>query len=103
MLTGRVAKLSLIGGPAKLVRETRLFDGSPYGRVTHVAFAVPNLGCAELVVTEYLLKSDNGGQQPTSFGAFVRRPVGMIRTDSAPPTLSHAHDGAVSLRANVAD
>jgi len=74
MLTGRVAKLSLIGRPAKLVRETSLLDGSPYARVTHLAFVVPNLGCAELVITEYLLESENGSQKPEpSLGA--RTPI----------------------------
>ena len=48
----------------KFARETRLLDGTPYGRITHLVFAVPNLGGAELVITEYLIESENDSQKP---------------------------------------
>jgi hypothetical protein len=60
MVTGRFTKLPSIHGPVAVVRETKLVNGSPSGRVSHVVFTVPNLGRAELVVTEFLLRQRNG-------------------------------------------
>ena len=64
---------SLIAALVMLVRETKLWNGMPSARVTHVAFAIPNLGPAELVVTETLLPSKSGGSAvERSLSAFVR-------------------------------
>jgi hypothetical protein len=63
MVTGRLAKLPSTNGPADVVCETRLLNGSRSNRVTHMAFTVPNLGRAELVVTEYLLQVGRGGNE----------------------------------------
>jgi len=72
MLTGRVAELSSVDGSADLVRETRLRNGSPSERVTHAAFALPNLGRAELVITESLLRPEGGGTDiETTLSALV--------------------------------
>ena len=74
LLAGHLKKLRSIGGPADLVRDTKLRNGSPYGRVTHLAFAIPNLGRAELVVTEYLLRPEgiDDHQPAKSLSAFAR-------------------------------
>ena len=61
MVTGRVTTLPSIHGSVDVVRETKLVNGSPSGRVSHVVFTVPDLGRAELVVTEYLLRPPDGG------------------------------------------
>lgn len=55
-LSGHVKKMFFTGIPTDVVRETKLQDGSAYARVTHLAFTLPQLGRAELVVTEYLLQ-----------------------------------------------
>lgn len=73
LLAGHLTKLSAIGGPADFVRDTRLRNGSPYTRVTHLTFAVRNLGRAELVVTEYVIQPESGAQQDEKkLSAFVR-------------------------------
>ncbi len=56
ILTGRSTKVRSIGGPVDLVRDTKLLNGSIYARVTHVTFTLPNLGRAQLVITEYPLR-----------------------------------------------
>ena len=61
MVSGRVATLPSIHGSVEVVRETRLLNGSPSGRLTHVMFTLPNLGRAEVVVTEYLLRPRDSG------------------------------------------
>jgi hypothetical protein len=65
MLTGRIRKLHSLGDFVSIVRETRLRDGFPYGRITHVAFAIPNLGPAELVITEAVLQPEGGESMPS--------------------------------------
>jgi len=74
LLAGRLGKLRSIGGPVDLVRDTKLRNGLPYGRVTHLAFAIPNLGRAELVVTEYVLRPQGGDHHPFEqpLSAFAR-------------------------------
>ena len=73
MLTGHVTKLRSTDGFADIVRETKLWNGTPYVRVTHLTFAVPNLGPAELVVTESLLRSEAGGNEVEgTLSAFAR-------------------------------
>lgn len=65
MLIGRLSKLDSIGGAADVVRETKLVNGLPYTRVTHVAFTIPQLGRAELVITECLLgPPEDSGERP---------------------------------------
>ena len=54
MLTGRLMDTPSIGQHVDLVRDTKLLDGAAYARVTHLVFAIPRLGRAELVITEIL-------------------------------------------------
>jgi hypothetical protein len=73
LLAGHLKKLCSIGEPADLVRDTRLRNGLPYVRVTHLTFAVPNLGRAELVVTEYVIRPESGAQPAAkNLRAFVQ-------------------------------
>jgi len=64
MLSGRLRGMRSIGGPADFVRETKLLKGTPYGRITHLAFSVPPLGRAQLAITEFLLQLQTDGQPP---------------------------------------
>lgn len=56
MLAGYVAEMPAAGGRVDIVRDTQVIDGSVVGRVTHLAFALPRLGRAEVVITEAVLK-----------------------------------------------
>ena len=56
MLAGYVAEMPAAGGRVNIVRETQVIGGSVVGRVTHLAFALPRLGRAEVVITEAVLK-----------------------------------------------
>ncbi|PWT97650.1 MAG: hypothetical protein C5B51_30980 [Terriglobia bacterium] len=61
MVTGHLTTLSSMHGSVAVVRETKLRNGSPSARVSHVVFTVPNLGRSEVIVTEYLLRQQDGG------------------------------------------
>ena len=52
MLSGHYVDTSAAGGRVDVVRDTTLVNGSAFARITHVSFAVPLLGRAEVVVTE---------------------------------------------------
>lgn len=64
ILTGRSTKVRSIGGPVDVVRDTKLLNGLIYARVSHVTFALPNLGRAQLVITEYPVRPDEDSRQP---------------------------------------
>lgn len=53
LVSGRLVDRASPGGGIDLVRETKLGDGGPFVRITHLAFALPTFGRAELVITEY--------------------------------------------------
>ena len=55
MLAGSFSNALEIVGKVEVVRDTKMVGGSAYGRVTHVAFTIPRLGRAELVMTEAVL------------------------------------------------
>ena len=57
MLSGRVMNLPDTSGPVNVVRDTKLANGSAFARVTHVAWSMPRLGRAEVVITEIVLTS----------------------------------------------
>jgi hypothetical protein len=63
MLAGSFSNAPDTAGKVEVVRETKMAGGSAYGRITHVAFTVPRLGRAELVITEAVL---NLGLAPRS-------------------------------------
>ena len=52
VLSGHSTGISTAGGRFDVVRDTTLMNGSAFARVTHVSFAVPLLGRAEVVITE---------------------------------------------------
>jgi hypothetical protein len=58
MLSGYVMDLPASGGRVEVVRDTKLMNGCPFGRVTHVSFTVPLLGRAEVVITEVVLPAE---------------------------------------------
>ena len=51
-LTGQLLNMSLMGKRVDVVRETKTINGVLKARLTHVAFTLPRLGRAELVITE---------------------------------------------------
>jgi hypothetical protein len=55
MLVGHLSDTPPIRECVDVVRETKLINGLPYGRVTHVSFTIPRLGRAELEITEVAL------------------------------------------------
>jgi hypothetical protein len=55
MLTGHLLHLPATAQPIDIVRDTKMANGSVYARVTHAALALPQLGRAEVVITEMLL------------------------------------------------
>ena len=55
MLAGSLSNSPSAIGRVDFVRDTKFVNGSAYGRVTHVAFTIPRLGRAELVITEAVL------------------------------------------------
>jgi len=57
-LTGYLKDMSSAGGRVDVVRDTKLINGAPYARVTHVAFTIPLLGRAEVTITEVVLTQD---------------------------------------------
>ena len=58
MLTGHLLDVPARGGEVEVVRDTKLVNGSAYARITHVAFTIPRLGPAELVITETVLNPE---------------------------------------------
>jgi hypothetical protein len=52
MLSGHMTDLVAKGVRLDFVRDTVLLNGSGYARVTHVSFAIPLLGRAEVTITE---------------------------------------------------
>jgi hypothetical protein len=54
MLAGHLPPISSIGGRVAVVRDTALMNGA-VGRATHLSFALPRLGRAEVSITEALL------------------------------------------------
>jgi hypothetical protein len=61
LVTGR-----LVDGNRSIdvVRETTLFQGAPFARMTHLSFTIPILGRGELSIIEYLLGSENVPNNP---------------------------------------
>jgi hypothetical protein len=58
MLTGHLVDLPASAGIISIVRDTTVIDGSALTRVTHVTFAIPQLGRAEVVTTEVPLNME---------------------------------------------
>jgi hypothetical protein len=52
LLSGHLSNMPVTAGLIDVVRDTTLMNGSAIARVTHVAFTIPRLGRAELVITE---------------------------------------------------
>ena len=55
LLAGHLSDVPATVKRIDIVRDTKLLNGSAYGRVTHVAFSIPHLGRAELEITEVIL------------------------------------------------
>jgi len=55
MVSGQMTDASMPGGKLSVVRDTQLLNGVAYVRVTHVNFVVPQVGRAEVAVTEVVL------------------------------------------------
>lgn len=68
MLSGHLLDMPQSTGGVNIVRDTKLLNGSAFARITHVNFAIPQLGRAELVITEILLNPEMdvspGGLKP---------------------------------------
>ena len=62
-LTGYWKDTSASGGRVDVVRDTKLMNGAPFARVTHVVFVIPLLGRAEVTITEILLGEELPTQQ----------------------------------------
>jgi hypothetical protein len=58
MLTGHLVNLPSSTGLVNIVRDTKVIEGSALTRVTHVSFGIPQLGRAEVVVTEVPLRPE---------------------------------------------
>jgi hypothetical protein len=58
MLSGHLMNGPATGDLVELVRDTKLVDGCAFARVTHLAWSIPLLGRAEVVITETLLRPD---------------------------------------------
>ena len=63
MLSGRLLSATEAGRDVAIVRDTKMINGIAYERTTHLAFALPRLGRAELFVTELPLTEDMAPQQ----------------------------------------
>jgi hypothetical protein len=57
-LSGSFKDMPSTGGRVEIVRDTKLVNGTPFARVTHVSFAVPLLGRAQVSITEIVLTQD---------------------------------------------
>jgi hypothetical protein len=55
MLAGYLLPMPSTGCRADIVRDTTLINGAVWGRATHLSFALPRLGRAELAITEAVL------------------------------------------------
>jgi hypothetical protein len=73
LVSGRLVDRASPGG-VDLVRETKLGDGGPFVRITHLAFALPTLGRAELVITEY-----SAARQPVPAPRYFLRTLAAVR------------------------
>ena len=60
MLTGELLNTSLMGKRVDIVRETQPVNSFLKARITHVAFTLPRLGRAELVITEVVTNDESG-------------------------------------------
>ena len=69
LLTGGTPGITNSGDWVNVVRETKLVNGLAYARVTHLAFQVPHLGRAEVVVTEMILNPEIVLESPALGGA----------------------------------
>jgi len=58
MLAGHLIGGSGTGDLIELTRDTKLVNGCAFARVTHLAWSIPLLGRAEVVITETLLRPD---------------------------------------------
>jgi hypothetical protein len=56
MLSGHLMNGPTTGDLVELVRDTKLVNGCAFARITHLAWSIPLLGRAEVVVTETLLR-----------------------------------------------
>jgi hypothetical protein len=56
MLSGHLMNGPATGDLVELVRDTKLVNGCAFARVTHLAWSIPLLGRAEVVITETLLR-----------------------------------------------
>ena len=59
LLTGHMRNMTSIGSPADVVRDTKVLNGFPYARFTHLTFVIAHLGRCELTIKEYLLSPEN--------------------------------------------
>jgi hypothetical protein len=59
MLSGHLLAMPASTGLVNIVRDTKLLNGSAFARITHVTFAIPQLGRAELAITEIMLNPGN--------------------------------------------
>jgi hypothetical protein len=55
MLAGHLLPMSSMGGRVDVVRDTTPMNGAVWARATHLSFALPRLGRAQVVITEALL------------------------------------------------
>ena len=58
MVSGHLVNASATGDLVELVRDTKLVNACAFARVTHLAWSIPLLGRAEVVITETLLRPD---------------------------------------------
>ena len=72
LVSGRVSDFPSAGNIVNVVRETRV-DESGCMRLTHLSFAVPLIGRAELIVAEQPL--DSKSELPNFRGFAFRAPV----------------------------
>jgi hypothetical protein len=56
MLSGHLMNGPATGDVVELVRDTKLVNGWAFARITHLAWSIPLLGRAEVVITETLLR-----------------------------------------------
>jgi len=57
MLAGHLLHISAMGRRVDIVRDTEVINGCVCGRITHVTFALPRLGRAQLVIREMVMNS----------------------------------------------
>ena len=57
-MSGRIEG-SKLTGPIHIVQDTKLANGVALARTDHVSFSLPQLGRAEVLVTEFLIGEDS--------------------------------------------